>query len=107
LQRYNFILNLTQKKNVFAKKYFCNTTTTVEKGGQKNETEHCKNRDSPISPKRPAGEHNNQRRLPTDKNRSVATSLLGFHWRAMSAAAQQTRTSSVCVRLARHFRGQE
>jgi hypothetical protein len=30
-----------------------NTAKTAEKGGQKNETEHCKKRDSPISPSDP------------------------------------------------------
>jgi hypothetical protein len=30
-----------------------NTAKTAEKGGQKNETERCKKRDSPISPSDP------------------------------------------------------
>ena len=62
-----------------------NTTTTAEKGGTKNETEHCKKRDSPISPSDPQASTTISGGCPLTKNWSVATSLLGFKGAGVAA----------------------
>jgi len=63
-----------------------NTTTTAKKGWeQKNETEHCKKRDSPIRPSDPQASTTISGGCPLMKNWSVATSLLGFKGAGVAA----------------------
>jgi hypothetical protein len=54
-----------------------NTAKTAEKGGQKNETEHCKKRDSPISPSDPQASTTISGGCPQINNVSVANNLIG------------------------------
>jgi hypothetical protein len=49
-----------------------NTAKTAEKGGQKNETEHCRNRDSPISPSDPQASTTISGGCPLTKKWSVS-----------------------------------
>ena len=54
-----------------------NTTTTAKKGGQKNETEHRKNRDSPISPSDPQASKTISGGCPPIKNKKILVGGFG------------------------------